>query len=329
MKLSDAAGTLATLQYRDYQLKELVDIGKSVQNLKQNTLSLIQTPIPYDSTNDLVSLKDLKVCIKYQRKMRLLKVIDKLKSYGGFNKEAAGHIDIAIRPDGSMYVWDGFRRAFMAALVGLESMPASIYKHPENRTIKQCEEYEAQMFKIRNADTETMKQEEILRSKWVYRDPEAIAFVDFLNECGLDVEGLNPGNVLLGGMVQFFTCWKFNHIKSKNLINASKIIRNTWKTAPLISGYLLCGLGKFLDVNEEINSSNGLDDIQEAFYDFVNTKPPMKQDVLTGRRLNKSPNESIAYCIATLVLGLEGNELKEIASLLNLDKQDIELIEEA
>jgi hypothetical protein len=47
------------------------------------------------------------------------KVLDKLKSHGTFNKEAAGHIDVAVRPNGKIYVWDGFRRTFMAGIVGL------------------------------------------------------------------------------------------------------------------------------------------------------------------------------------------------------------------
>jgi hypothetical protein len=329
MQFNEAAGRLSSLQYHVYDLQELLEIGKSVDNLKKTTLDKIELPKQYDKSNtNLVQLKKLKVDIAYQRKMRLKKLIDKLKKEGGFNKETAGHIDIAIRPDGSMFIWDGFRRAFMAGLVGLEQIPASIYYHPENRTLKQCREYEAKMFKIRNSETESMKPEEIFRSEIMYKDASALKFLDFLVECKLDVEELNPGNKTLGGFVQLLNVWRNNHINHDNLINASKIIQNTWPSDPVVSGYLLCGLAKFLDINDEIDYCMELDEIQEKFNHYVNVNPPKKQDSLTGRRLNKSPNTSIAYYIALYVIDMEEEALAEFIPLLNMEDDELELIEE-
>lgn len=329
MKFNDAAGRLSTLQYREYNLQDLVDIGKSVDNFKKTTLDKIQLPTQYDNTNhNLVDLKSLKIDVAYQRKMRLKKLVDKLKKEGGFNKETAGHIDVAIRPDGSIFVWDGFRRAFMAGLVGLEQIPASIYRHPQNRTLKQCQEYEAKMFKIRNAETENMKQEEIFRSEIMYKDASAMKFLDFLIECKLDVEELNPGKKTLGGFVQLQNVWKNNHISTDNLIIASEIIQSTWPSDPNVSGYLLCGLAKFLDINDEIDYALDIEDIQEKFHEYVNVNPPKKQDSLTGRRLNKSPNTSIAYYISLYVLQLDDKTLAQVIPLLNMEAEDMELIEE-
>jgi hypothetical protein len=328
MKFSEASGLLANLNYQDYKLKDLIDIGKSVTNFKHTTLDKIELPKQYDSSPSLVQIKELKVDIRYQRKMRFKKLIDKLKSAGTFNKEAAGHIDVARRPNGDLYVWDGFRRAFMAGICELETIPASIYYHPANRTTKQCEEYEAQMFKMRNADTENMKQEEIFRAEIQYRQPESINFLDFLRDCNLDVEELNPGNKTLGGFVQLKDCWKNKKIQHHNIIDASRIIQNTWSNDPNVSGYLLCGLGKFLDINEEVDESISLEEIQELFHTYVNVNPPKKQDSLTNRRLNKKANESIAYCIAVYVMNLKNKQLKAYSSLLNLDDDDVELLEE-
>lgn len=329
MKFQDAAGRLATLQYREYNLQDLVDIGKSVDNFKKTTLDKIVLPKQYDSTNlNLVKLDSIRVDIAYQRKMRLKKLVDKLKREGGFNKETAGHIDIAIRPDGSMFVWDGFRRAFMAGLVGLEQIPASIYYHPKNRTIKQCQEYEAKMFKTRNAETEAMKQEEIFRSEIMYKDPEALKFLNFLIECKLDVEELNPGNKELGGFVQLQNVWKNSHITHDNLIEASKIIQATWPSDPVVSGYLLCGLAKFLDINDEIDYSIDLEEIQEKFHLYVNVNPPKKQESLTSRRLNKSPNTSIAYYIALYVMNMDNYSLSQFVPYLDMDNDELELVQE-
>lgn len=329
MKFQDAAGRLATLQYREYDLSDLLEIGRSIDNFKSSTLDKIQLPTQYDSSNqNLIKLKDLKIDISYQRKMRIKKLIDKLKKEGGFNKETAGHIDVAVRPDGTMYVWDGFRRVFMAGLVGLESIPVSKYFHPENRSLKHCREYEAKLFKIRNAQTESMKPEEIFRSEIIYKEEVALQFLDFLRECKLDVEELNPGNKTLGGYVQLNTAWKNNHIDHDNLIEASKIIQKTWPADPNVSGYLLCGLGKFLDINDEIDYSIDLDEIQEKFHRYVNVNPPKKQDSLTGRRLNKSPNASIAYYIALYVIGMEKKVMDQFIPLLNMDADELGMIEE-
>jgi hypothetical protein len=329
MKFQDAAGRLATLQYREYDVQELIDIGKSVDNLKKTTLDKIVLPKQYDSVNtNLFQISELKVDISYQRKMRLKKILDKLKKEGGFNKETAGHIDVAIRPDKTIFVWDGFRRTFMAGLVGLEQIPASVYRHPENRTIKQCREYEAKMFKTRNAETETMKQEEIFRSEIMYKDSEALKFLDFLVECKLDVEELNPGKKTLGGFVQLQNVWKNHHISYDNLIAASEIIQSTWSSDPTVSGYLLCGLGKFLDINDELDYSIDLEEIQNKFHDYVNVNPPKKQDSLTGRRLNKSPNTSIAYYIALYVMEMEGEILEQFVPLLGMDDDELEMVEE-
>jgi hypothetical protein len=329
MKFQDAAGRLATLQYREYNLQDLVDIGKSVDNFKKTTLDKIVLPKQYDSVNqNLVNISSLKVDIAYQRKMRLKKLVDKLKKEGGFNKETAGHIDVAVRPDGSIFVWDGFRRAFMAGLVGLEQVPAAMYYHPKNRTVKQCQEYEAKMFKVRNAETETMKQEEIFRAEIMHRDAEALKFLDFLIECKLDVEELNAGNKVLGGFVQLQTAWKNKHITHTNLIEASKIIQTVWPSDPIVSGYLLCGLGKFLDINDEIDFSIDLEDVQEKFHHYVNVNPPKKQESLTGRRLNKSPNESIAYYIALYVMNMDQNSLSQFVPHLNMDNDELGLVQE-
>lgn len=328
MKLSEAAGILATLQHRDYTIKELVDIVKSVDNLKSKTLESIQPAIEYDSTNQsLVKISDLVVSIKYQRRMRLYKIIDKLKAEGGFNKDAAGHVDVAQRPNGKLYLWDGFRRVLMAALAGHEFIPASIIRHRTNMTDSQCEKYEAKMFKTRNSDTEAMKPEEIFRSKVVYDDEEALRFLDFLKQSNLDVEVLNPNNKELSGMAHTYAKWDNESVTESSLILASYIIQNAWKSDPQVSGYLLCGLAKLLDVNKDLDNPFEEDDILECFQDYINTKPPRKQSDLTGRRLSKAPDDSVAYCIATQVLNFSGSQVKEMMAHLKLDNNDIDVID--
>ena len=327
MKLNEAAGKLATLNYQDYKLLDLTNIAKSVSNLKEKTLDVLQPTTPYTSTDrNLTDLSKLYVSIKYQRKMRLGKVINKLKNQNGFNKEAAGHIDIAIRPNGKIYIWDGFRRAFMASLVGLEYIPASEYRHPKNRSDADCERYEAMMFKIRNADTETMKAEEIFRSKIVYLEKEALEFLEFLKDCNLDVEGLNPGGRQFGGFVAIETAWKFGHRSPQSMIIASSIIQNTWMNDPLVSGYLLCGIAALLDANNATVSYDE-EEIEKDFKKFMSVNPPRKQTDLTRYRLSSKSDQSIAYYVAKNVICMNNDDLEEIRVELGLDSDDVEVID--
>ena len=129
-------------------------------------------------------------------------------------------------------------------------------------------------------------------------------------------------------MVLVKSCWSNQHITESSLITSSRIIQKSWKTDPLVSGYLMCGLGKFLDVNSELDEPFDIDEILSAFQDFINVKPPRKQEELTTRRLNKAPNESIAYTIAIHVLNMKGQQLKQFIGNINLDEDEIDLIEQ-
>jgi hypothetical protein len=323
MQLQEAASILASLETRDYTLKELVDIAKKVTNLKKK----IPNATPYDSTEILVDLNKVKVCITYQRKMRLIKLLKKLVMAQGFDKRAAGHIDVAIRPNEEIYVWDGFRRAFMALFCGIDHMPAARFHHDHGKTTTECEKYEAQMFKRRNSDIETMKAEEIFRAKVVYDDPEALRFLEFLKNCQLDVENLLPGYKSLGGIVQLDKTWKNKHVSEQNLIEASRLIQCSWPKDSVISSYLLCGLGKFLDINEEMDKSFDLEYIEHCFKNFINIKPPRKQDSLTTRRLNKAPNDSIAYFIAKNVMCEDDKYISEFISKSKLKDYDMDVLD--
>lgn len=327
MKLHEAAGLLANLENRPYTLRELVDIAKSVTNLKSQTQDCLRA-VPYESgRSDLLNLLDpsVKVDITYQRKMRLVKLLNKLTNAGGFNKEGAGHIDVAIRKNGDKFIWDGFRRAFMALLCGLEEIPASFYRHTTTSEI-QAAEYEAKMFKMRNADSEAMAPEEIFRAKIVYKDTIALSFLEFLKECHLDVEGLNPGYKTFGGFVAIEKSWLSKVYSDQNLIDASSLIQNVWPVDPTVSGYLMCGVACFLKANEETVGIDS-DTIFESFAEYIDQRPPVTQKDLTKHRLAGGKSDaSIAYIIAKNVMGLDKKHLDQFTAYLELDTTDTSMI---
>ena len=128
-------------------------------------------------------------------------------------------------------------------------------------------------------------------------------------------------------MVVVHEHWKSENISRANLCLSAQIIQETWKTDPTISGYLMIGLARFLDANDEINSSFDIDEIINKFRKFVLVNPPRKQEDLTRRRLNSKQSGSIAYYIAIQVMEMAGQDLKELVGYLKLDSDDINVID--
>ena len=126
------------------------------------------------------------------------------------------------------YVWDGYHRAMKAAMVNLQGLPASRFKHDKTMTEQQEIQKEARMFRIRNADSTRMAPEEIFKSEVVAKDPEAMAILDLLIKCKLDVLGTNPDSNArsLGGFALMRKSW--NTITARYFIDASSIIRAAW-----------------------------------------------------------------------------------------------------
>ena len=65
-------------------------------------------------------------------------IINKIKE-SGFDIEAAGYVDVAIRPKTLYTVWDGFRRCIMAGLCGYEHINVSKTIHDPHASDKDCQ----------------------------------------------------------------------------------------------------------------------------------------------------------------------------------------------
>jgi len=326
---SKVAGALSNLS-GTHCIQDIVDTILQISNFKSKTLKGIDTDGdiygPYDRQRHIL-LSDLYVDMDYQRAIRLRKIINKIIAGGGFDKYAAGHIDVAYRGDKG-FDWDGLRRAIMAGICGARWIPVSVFIHNRKDSEKRMKEIEAKMFKVRNADSETMKPEEIFKSKVVYREPKALALLDVLIDSKLDVEKLNPHGKSLGGFKLLETELD-KKIKEEYVVSASNLIQKIWSDEPNVSVYLLCGLAKFLELNEELDNAKSDDELEDDFYDFVNKdkNKKIKQAGFTSSRLNSKPIESVAYFIAKNVVTLNGNKDKFIG-LLKLSDDEIDNIED-
>jgi hypothetical protein len=316
-KKSEVAAALATLKInKTYSIKEIIDTIKQVCNHQIDTTDSLKMISGNYAGENTILLDKLYVDMTYQRRIRLAKIINKLKKVGGFDKDVAGAIDIALRPSGKNYVWDGLRRAIMVGMCGGDRITASKYQHPSTLYDDECRKVEARFYKIRNADDEKLAFEEIFKAKVGYEDPIAISQLGLLKECELDVEGLNEKGVQLGGLKAFDEI--YNKIDSDIIVKASKLYRNAWNNQPQVLGYGLAGLATLLSV-EGFEDHYDYDDVRSMLREYaLNNKP----NTITNPRINSAAFKSIAYNIATKVLK-DNNGLKSAL----LDSEQMEVME--
>tara|TARA_B100000925_G_C21960187_1_gene453035 strand:+ start:132 stop:1160 length:1029 start_codon:yes stop_codon:yes gene_type:complete len=337
VKFNEVAGRLATLE-GTHNIQDLVNLILSIANFNKETLKNIERKEAYGPFDERVHklLKDILVDMTYQRRVRLRKLINKLISEGSFNPNAAGHIDIADRGDSS-YVWDGLRRCLMAGITGSTYIAFSRMVHHAGKSQTQCQEDEAKLFKIRNAESEKMKPEEIFKSKICYREPQAMKLLEVLKNAKLDVENLNPQGKKLGGFRLLEESLQFddddnshsknNRVKESYVVSASNMIQEVWYDEPQVSVYLLCGLAKLLQYNDEVLiHSNDYNELKEKMRDVVHIIPKKRQTEFTDSRLNSKPIQSIAYILAKNIFG-EMISASEFIQHINISEDDIDNIE--
>jgi len=286
-------------------------------------------------------LEDLWVDITYQRVLKLTKIIEHLRRKDMhdqhllmFNKMLCGSIDIAVRPNGKGFVWDGFRRCIIALLNGKRFIKASIEYHDVAMSIEDCRKQEAFVYEIKNGESESMAKEELYKSGVVYQKPSAIKLQKVIIEMGLDVLGTNPGNPELGAFAEFQeTVLKEKLESSDYLVQASWKQQAAWRDATTLTGYLTCGLAKFLETLDkededgnslcpsiEIHTAHpnlrGTCEVENALVKYAQKH---KQNDLCANRLAGMSIESVAFNIGRVVMGLNKSQQFELLTALGFD----------
>ena len=285
-------------------------------------------------------LEDLWVDISYQRVLKLKKLIEHLrrKDMNGsdllFNKMLCGSVDIAIRPNGKGYVWDGFRRCIIALLNGIRFIKASVETHDSSTSIEDCRKLEAFVYEIKNGESESMTKEELYKSGIVYQKEDALKLQKVINEMCVDVLGTNPGNPELGAFSEFQdTVLKEKLETTEYLVQASFKQQKAWSEDNTLTGYLTCGLAKFLDtLNKEDEDGNpvcpsieihtahpnlqGTCEVENA---LVRYSKKHKQVDLIANRLAGMAIESVAFNIGRVVMNLNKSQQFELLTALGFE----------
>lgn len=323
-KHSEVSGELANLK-GTVRIQDIIDAILRIENFKTKTLAGMISNAVYDPNEvGVVAIDEIWVDMTYQRIVRLKKLIIKLQKMNGFDPYSAGVVDIAIRPSGKKFCWDGLRRIIMAGLCGLTHIKTSQLVHKQYMTDLDCQKEEARYFKSRNADNESMKAEEIFKSEVVFGDPDALKLLNVFKNCELDVEGLNPSGKSLGGFVEVKNNYfRKDGIPEEYFIESSRIIQKVYYKEPTVSGYLLTGLAYLLMKNEDVDHSYSIDEIIESLVNFKRTNP--KQTNLIKGRLAGNARASIAYLITRRAL----NDNNGLLNSIGLDDETMEIIDQA
>jgi len=345
-KFPDVDKYLKQLELKQYSLKEMALIIKNITSLCKEGLFVNDINddfykeielIMHPETGEKISLEDCYVDLTYQRVLKLKQLVDHLRATDRnnnpmqYDKMCAGSIDIAIRPDGKIFVWDGFRRSLIALLKGIRYPLFSSYIHPKTNTIKDCCATEAFAFKKRNGDNESMAKEELYKSGIVFENPKDLKTKNCLEESQLDVLGTIPDAVKsLGGFAEFEKYLTNNIVTESQLIMSSKIMTQSWKEESIISSYVILGNAMLMNLFEEPNALSWSYSITARDDESCDFLPKFKKFVKNGgtmsnlvkNRLSNMGVETIAYRIATSVLGVEDNkELVELCEKLGFDNE--------
>ena len=345
MSFKEADAYLKNLSLKSYTIKELADIIRSVLTLENEGLfeqelydnfykdhELLMHP----KTGEKISILDVKVDMTYQRILKLRQLVQHLRSKDkdgnpmNYDKMCAGSIDIAIRPDGEIYCWDGFRRCLIALLKGIQYPLFSIYLHPSTRTIADCKATEAFAFKKRNGDNESMARDELYKSGIAYGSTKDLETKEVLSESKIDVlKTITDAESTLSGFAEYEDTIHSQKVSEKNLVLASNIVRKAWSNESSVSSYVICGLGKYIELIDtealrEFSSYNitSLKDTCDFLPKFKEYAENNSQNTLTKNRLSNYGIETIAFRIATKVIGgLTNTEQLELAVKLGFDEE--------
>lgn len=343
-KFTEVEKYLKTLELKSYPIKDIADIIRNIKALAKEGLfvddyndrfykdnELIFNP----NTNEKISLENCYVDLTYQRVLKLKQLVNHLRSTDRddnpmqYDKMCAGSIDLAIRPDGMCYIWDGFRRSLIALLKGVRYPLFSVYVHPKTRSIKHCRAVEAFAFKKRNGDNEAMCRDELYKSGIVFENPKDLKTKSILGECSLDVlKTISDARKDLSGFAEFEDTIIHEKVDPDSLIKAAKIICLGWEKASTVSSYIVCGLAKYIQLLEDdvLSWSANVTARDDGTCDFVPLVRKYAEDHnmsdLIKNRLSNMGVATVAFRIATKILQVnEHKEEVELAIKLGFDDE--------
>ena len=329
MKKQEAFGQINAMS-GIVKLEAIINILKSIDNFQQDTLDKLN---PVDDYDDGTPIDQIYIDLDYQRKLKSQEIIDRLLNHDGYDKTAAGHLDLALRNDGRLFCWDGFHRGIMAGIAGCTRIPCSMFEHTKGTKPTKEKEIEANKFELRNGHASKVSAGALFKSQVTGQRPEALATLEVMKTCKLNIEGVNPDVDAydLGGFAFFLK--HYANYEVRHLKTASTIIRKTWDDKKTMSVTLLIGLAHYLTASQkpDVRVIDSIE-VQDKIKEIVGTgKKKKNQQYFLKPMLKGKTAESVSYNLVEKGLSDlyndKGEEVKSFFKQIGLEDDELDSLE--
>jgi len=326
--------TMLTRHYEpDNKLIRLTDLAKSLKIVrKQHEFSEDDyTPTTYHKC------KDLWVCEDYQR------LINEgfIKAAKFFDPTMISPMIVYRRPDGTMVIVDGQHEGCIAVIytqsAGNLKFPCMVFEHPEDFTLKQCIEAEAEHFKSRQKNRTNLGAVETLRAGIAAGHTDALQTEDMLYSLGVCIENIGDvDGISVHGYAKLLAAYKTCGFSAcKEAIERYDDLRinpsyEKWSIRGDMKGALIFGLAKVVWFRNEHLGAGEKTQALDAYLDKYlgkrnpddlqnKTAGPM-QETLIARRIISACNNLMESGVIIKTNGDEfkitiGEELLETAGM--------------
>jgi|TARA_B110000902_G_C14212807_1_gene551993 hypothetical protein len=230
---------------------------------------------------------------------------------GEFNHALAGPIDVAIRPDGSINVWDHWHTVLFAYMSGISHLRVNVIRHPSQLTLEDCRAVECGLYHSKNGLSKKSTTEDVYEKTVVVdrykgktaKDSPNIATDNIFQELCLSPTNKNTGFRGING-VGVINSSRSALIKEHGVAEADKkiesylkLIRDSFPTG-LISGYFYLGINNFMNKFEDRFTELNVKSLSTMFSELAPSGYTADKFISTSDNKKGLPAESISMRIA-------------------------------
>ena len=242
---------------------------------------------------------------------------DLIKHHDGiFNHALAGPIDVAIRSDGSISVWDHWHTVLFAKMCGITHLRINKITHDKKLTLEECRAVECDLYFSKNglckkssAEDTFEKSSAVAKSKGEtsLTNPD-IALSNIYDKLLLSPTGKNPNYRHLNGVSVIKTVRASLIKQYGNTVDADAkielyltLLRDSFNTGP-ISGYFFLGIvhfmNKFQTKYANLDFPLTVNNLSVMFKELQAGGKTQEDFIATAKNQKGLPAESISMRIA-------------------------------
>ena len=233
---------------------------------------------------------------------------------GIFNHALAGPIDVAVRPDGSINVWDHWHTVVYAKLCGITHLRINLIVHDKHLTLEECRSVECDLYYSKNGRNKKATPEDIFEKSVAVAKAKGstakvnpdIALNEIYEKLLISPTGKKPSYRELNGVKilrklrgNLANTFKSTDDADIQIFDLLKLLRDAFPQGK-ISGYLLTGISDFLSRFESKHAALTIKNLAEMFDEKTRTGSTMEDFIGTSQNKKGMPAESISMRMASI-----------------------------